>query len=115
MSPRAAILWPWSANRTRPSRSRSSGQVRTWRRVRHPVDQRRFDAVSPQADDLKKLHLEAAANRGDARSSENVSIDHVKWARYLLGGVDERRELPAITTQVDDLSIDDAYAIQAAR
>ncbi len=43
-----------------------------------------------------------------------MSIDHVKWARYLIAGVDERRELPAITTQVDDLSIDDAYAIQAA-
>ena len=43
-----------------------------------------------------------------------MAIDHVKWAAYLLAGVDERRELQAITKQVDDLSIDDAYAIQAA-
>lgn len=43
-----------------------------------------------------------------------MAIDHVRWAEYLIAGVDERRELQAITKQVDDLSIDDAYAIQAA-
>lgn len=43
-----------------------------------------------------------------------MPIDHAQWAAYLLGGVDERRELRAITKQVDDLSVDDAYAIQAA-
>lgn len=41
-------------------------------------------------------------------------IDHARWAAYLAAGVDERRELQAITKQVDELSIDDAYAIQAA-
>lgn len=41
-------------------------------------------------------------------------IDHERWAEYLVAGVDERRELQAITKQVDELSIDDAYAIQAA-
>jgi len=43
-----------------------------------------------------------------------TAIDHARWARYLAAGVDERRELQAITKQVDELSIDDAYAIQAA-
>ena len=43
-----------------------------------------------------------------------MAIDHVKWAEYLAAGVDERRELQAITAQVPDLSTDDAYAIQAA-
>lgn len=43
-----------------------------------------------------------------------TGIDHAHWAAYLLAGVDERRELEAITKQVDDLSVDDAYAIQAA-
>ncbi len=43
-----------------------------------------------------------------------MSIDHQEWAAYLAAGVDERRELAAITKQVDELSIDDAYAIQAA-
>ena len=43
-----------------------------------------------------------------------TAIDHAQWARYLAAGVDERRELQAITKQVDELSIDDAYAIQAA-
>lgn len=43
-----------------------------------------------------------------------MAIDHAHWASYLLAGVDERRELQAITKQVDELSIDDAYAIQAA-
>ncbi len=41
-------------------------------------------------------------------------MDHLSWATYLLAGVDERRDLQAITKQVDELSIDDAYAIQAA-
>jgi 2-oxo-3-hexenedioate decarboxylase len=43
-----------------------------------------------------------------------MAIDHAAWAAYLLAGIDERRELPAITKQVADLSIDDAYGIQAA-
>ncbi len=43
-----------------------------------------------------------------------MTIDHAEWAAYLQAGVDERRELQAITKQVDELSIDDAYAIQAA-
>lgn len=43
-----------------------------------------------------------------------MTIDHAHWAEYLLAGVDERREVQAITKQVDELSIDDAYAIQAA-
>ncbi len=43
-----------------------------------------------------------------------MTIDHGAWAEYLLAGADERRELTAITKQVKDLSIDDAYAIQAA-
>lgn len=43
-----------------------------------------------------------------------MAIDHAHWAQYLLAGVDERKELQAITKQVDELSLDDAYAIQAA-
>lgn len=43
-----------------------------------------------------------------------TTIDHAHWAAYLAAGVNERRELQAITKQVDNLTIDDAYAIQAA-
>lgn len=43
-----------------------------------------------------------------------MSVDHARWAAYLLAGVDERREVEAITKQLDDLGLDDAYAIQAA-
>ncbi len=43
-----------------------------------------------------------------------MTIDHAHWAQYLLAAVDERHEVQAITKQVDELSIDDAYAIQAA-
>ena len=43
-----------------------------------------------------------------------MTVDHARWAQYLLDGVDERREVQAITKQVDDLTTDDAYAIQAA-
>ena len=43
-----------------------------------------------------------------------MTIDHARWAAYLLAGIDERRELQAITKQVDELTVDDAYAIQAA-
>ncbi|MGI9606671.1 MAG: 2-keto-4-pentenoate hydratase [Acidimicrobiales bacterium] len=43
-----------------------------------------------------------------------MTIDHAYWASYLLAGADEQRELQAITKQVDELTIDDAYAIQAA-
>ena len=43
-----------------------------------------------------------------------MTIDHAHWAAYLLAGVDERREVQAITKQVGELGVDDAYAIQAA-
>ena len=43
-----------------------------------------------------------------------MTIDHAHWAQYLLAAVDERSDVQAITKQVDELSIDDAYAIQAA-
>lgn len=43
-----------------------------------------------------------------------MAIDHAEWAAYLLAGADERRPVQAITKQVDTLSVDDAYAIQAA-
>lgn len=43
-----------------------------------------------------------------------MTIDHATWASYLLDGVDAQAEVQAITKQVDELSIDDAYAIQAA-
>jgi len=43
-----------------------------------------------------------------------MTIDHAHWAAYLLAGIDERRELQAITKQINALGIDDAYAIQAA-
>jgi len=43
-----------------------------------------------------------------------MTIDHAHWAAYLLAGIDERRELQAITKQINELGIDDAYAIQAA-
>ncbi len=43
-----------------------------------------------------------------------TSIDHAEWAGYLLAAVDERREVRAISAQIEELRIDDAYAIQAA-
>ena len=43
-----------------------------------------------------------------------MTIDHAHWAAYLLAAVDERTDVQAITKQVDELTIDDAYAIQAA-
>ncbi len=43
-----------------------------------------------------------------------MTIDHGYWADYLLSAADERKEVQAITKQVDELSTDDAYAIQAA-
>ncbi len=43
-----------------------------------------------------------------------MGIDHAHWARYLLDGADNRSEVQAITKQIDELPIDDAYAIQAA-
>jgi 2-oxo-3-hexenedioate decarboxylase len=43
-----------------------------------------------------------------------MSIDHARWAAFLLDGVDRREAVQAITKQVDELPIDDAYAIQAA-
>ncbi len=42
------------------------------------------------------------------------TIDHAHWARYLLDAVDQRHEVQAITKQIDELTLDDAYAIQAA-
>lgn len=43
-----------------------------------------------------------------------MTIDHSHWADYLLAAADEQRDVQAITKQVDELTIDDAYAIQAA-
>lgn len=43
-----------------------------------------------------------------------TSIDHAAWAAYLLAGADDRSAVTAITNQLEELSIDDAYAIQAA-
>ncbi len=43
-----------------------------------------------------------------------MTIDHGRWADYLLAAVDAGTAVQAITKQVDELSIDDAYAIQAA-
>jgi len=43
-----------------------------------------------------------------------MAVDIAGWAQYLLAGIDERRELASITSQVDALSVADAYAIQDA-
>jgi len=43
-----------------------------------------------------------------------MTIDHAHWAQYLLAAVDNRQDVKAITKQIDDLPVDDAYAIQAA-
>lgn len=43
-----------------------------------------------------------------------TAIDHAAWASYLLAAVDDRSAVTAITKQLDALSIDDAYAVQAA-
>lgn len=43
-----------------------------------------------------------------------MTIDHAHWAEYLQAAVDDRREVQAITKQVDDLPLDDAYVIQNA-
>lgn len=43
-----------------------------------------------------------------------MSIDHAHWAQYLFDSARGVQEVQAITKQVDELSIDDAYAIQAA-
>lgn len=43
-----------------------------------------------------------------------MKIDHLKWAEYLLAGVDERREVTGITKEIPNLAPDDGYAIQAA-
>ncbi len=43
-----------------------------------------------------------------------MGVDHARWASYLLAAVDDRAEVQAITKQIDDLTIDDAYAVQAA-
>ena len=41
-------------------------------------------------------------------------VDVAAWAAYLLAGIDQRRELASITSQVDELGIGEAYAIQEA-
>ena len=43
-----------------------------------------------------------------------MTVDHQYWAKYLQAAVDGRHEVAAITSQIDDLTIEDAYAIQAA-
>ncbi len=43
-----------------------------------------------------------------------MAVDVDRWVDHLLGAVDGRREVAAITKDVDELPIDDAYAIQAA-
>lgn len=44
-----------------------------------------------------------------------AAIDHGHWADELLAAVDDRREVAAITRRLGtELSIDDAYAVQAA-
>lgn len=41
-----------------------------------------------------------------------IDVDH--WAQYLMDAVDNRTEVAAITKQVDQLSVESAYEIQAA-
>lgn len=41
-----------------------------------------------------------------------MTIDHAHWAKYLQAAVDDRHEVAAITKQVDELSLADAYTIQ---
>lgn len=43
-----------------------------------------------------------------------MTVDHARWAGYLQAAVDERRAVRPITAEIDDLSLDDAYAIQHA-
>lgn len=43
-----------------------------------------------------------------------MTMDHAHWAQYLADAADNRQDVQAITKQIDELSIDDAYAIQAA-
>jgi 2-oxo-3-hexenedioate decarboxylase len=43
-----------------------------------------------------------------------MPIDVDRWADHLLSAVDRRAEVPAITKDVEALTVDDAYAIQAA-
>ncbi len=43
-----------------------------------------------------------------------MAVDVDRWTDHLVGAVDERREVTAITKDVDAMTIDDAYAIQAA-
>jgi 2-oxo-3-hexenedioate decarboxylase len=42
-----------------------------------------------------------------------MSVDHRGWAEYLLAAMDDRCQVVGIVKQVDTLSVDDAYAIQA--
>lgn len=41
-------------------------------------------------------------------------VDTAFWAAYLLDAADQRAEVAAITTQLGELTVDEAYAIQAA-
>lgn len=43
-----------------------------------------------------------------------MTVDREHWAAYLRAAVEERREVVAITKQVEELSLDEAYAIQDA-
>ncbi len=43
-----------------------------------------------------------------------MTVDLAGWAGYLQAAVDNRREVQGIEAQIGSLSIDDAYAIQAA-
>ena len=43
-----------------------------------------------------------------------MGVDHRAWAEYLLDAADRRTEVPSIAKQVDALTVDDGYAIQAA-
>lgn len=43
-----------------------------------------------------------------------MAVDHRAWAEYLLDAADRRAEVVSIAKQVDVLTVDDGYAIQAA-
>lgn len=43
-----------------------------------------------------------------------MTVDHQHWAQYLRKAVAERREVEAITKHLDELPLDEAYAIQDA-
>lgn len=45
-------------------------------------------------------------------TSQPMSVDHRRWARYLQTAVDERREVQGIGAQIGELSLHDAYEVQ---